>query len=309
LQIIPYLRLIRPLNAAMTAAAVCAAAFISAPAGDVEWIQVILGALAAGLIAAGGNVHNDVLDMEVDRINRPDRPLPRGLVSKKEASNFAVILFAGGILIGYALGLVPSVITLAAALTLMVYNHKLKMTPLAGNIAVSLLTGLAFVFGGVLTGNVKGALIPAGFSLFFHFSREMVKDIQDCEGDKVRSGATFAQKYGSRTAALTAADSMGILLIMVPLPYFAHLYDFKYLMVSSLGVELPLLWAIYTIMKREVSNLGTISKILKIGMVMGLISLIAGRGCGPFCRASGLYWRRLRRGDGNCWRKWGLPLK
>lgn len=277
MQISPYIKLTRPLNTAITFASVCAAAFISAPASNIDWLQVILGALAAAIIAAGGNVHNDVLDIEVDKINRPERPLPQGLLSKRAASNFSAMLLTIGIFIGFFLGQIPSLITLTAALLLIVYNFKLKMTPLAGNIAISALTALAFIFGGVLAGDACGGIIPAVFSLFFHFSREMVKDIQDIEGDKARPGATFARKYGVETASVIAALAMFILLLIVPLPYFANLYNYKYLIISSIGVEIPLVWAVYAVLRKGSKRLAVVSKVLKFGMAMGLVSLIAGR--------------------------------
>lgn len=238
---------------------------------------VTLGAVAAGLIAAAGNIHNDIHDLEIDRINRPERPLPRNEISTQTALFSAVFFAFGGIIIGLKLGTFPFIITLTAVLLLYFYNAHLKMTVIWGNIAVSTLTAMAFIFGGVLSGRVEGGIIPAVLSLFFHFSREMIKDMQDYYGDSARRGTTFAREYGIESARKTAAAALFTLFIIVPIPYFAHFYKIDYLIISSIGVEAPLIWTIIKLVGGNNLNLQRISNILKLSMVMGLISLFMGR--------------------------------
>jgi len=275
--LLPCIKILRPLNTAITFFSVIIAAVLSEALSQIDWLTVSLGALAAAVIAAGGNVHNDALDVEVDKINRPDRPLPRGEISKRAASNLSAMLFLAGIFLGFLLGQIPSLITLTAALMLMAYNIRLKMTPLWGNITVSLLTALAFIFGAVLAGNPAGGIIPAVFSMLFHFSRELVKDMEDYAGDKIRPGQTYAGKSGLPAAAKLARLSLITLLILVPLPYFAKLYQIAYLIVCLIGVEIPLIWAIYRLKDLNKENLRLISRVLKAGMVMGLAALMAGQ--------------------------------
>ena len=244
--------------------------------GELEFARVGLGAIAAALIASAGNAHNDVCDLEVDRVNRPDRPLPRGEVSPSAAVVFAFLLAAGGIIIGACLGIVPLVITAAAAVMLFVYNVRLKMTILRGNITVSLLTALTFILGAVLAGKPEGGLVPAVFSLLFHFSRELVKDMEDFAGDTARPGATFVLRYGLNRSAVTAAAILSLLFFIVPIPFFANLYNINYLIVSALGVETVLAWTVYRLLRSRGVELRRLSSALKFGMVMGLIALYTG---------------------------------
>jgi len=275
--LLPYIRILRPLNAALTFASVIVAAVLSEKISQINWLAVCFGALAAAVIAAAGNVHNDILDLEVDKINRPERPLPRGDISPRAASNLSGLLFLTGIIIGFFLGQIPALITLTASLMLMAYNHRLKMIPLLGNITVSLLTALAFIFGAVLAGNPAGGIIPAVFALLFHFSREVVKDMADITGDQARPGQTYAGKYGLTAAAKLARLTLIALIIIVPLPYFAKLYQIAYLIICLIGVEIPLVWALFRLKNLQKENLSLISKVLKAGMVMGLAALGVGR--------------------------------
>jgi geranylgeranylglycerol-phosphate geranylgeranyltransferase len=238
---------------------------------------VTLGAFAAGLIAGAGNVHNDICDIEIDKINRPQRPLPRQAVSVKSAAIFSLSLATMGNLIGLCLGTFPFFITLLATFLLFAYNSRWKMTPLWGNIVISLLTALAFIFGAILAGNIIGGVIPAIFSLLFHFSREMVKDMEDYGGDFARKGTTFAQKYGLLKAGNIAIWSLTLLFIVVPIPYFAKVYKIHYFIISLIGVEIPLLLVMIQLLRKNYSKLRPISQVLKLGMVLGLIALLVGR--------------------------------
>ncbi len=277
-RLVAYIELTRPVNASITFVSVWVAALLAVESvGGLAAFRITLGALAAMLIAAAGNVHNDVCDIEVDRVNRPDRPLPRNLVSVGAAGIFALVLATMGVVMGALLGWIPFMITMSAASLLFVYNIRLKMTVLWGNAAVSLLTGMAFIFGAVLAGRVAGGIFPAVFSLFFHFSRELVKDMQDYAGDKIRAGATFAQCFGLAKASRLSAFSLAFLFIIVPIPYFASLYNINYLIIAVLGVEFPLIWVMLKLMKRSGSELQRVSTVLKTGMALGLIALYIGR--------------------------------
>jgi geranylgeranylglycerol-phosphate geranylgeranyltransferase len=270
-------RLIRPLNVVITIASVWVGAILAVDVRDLGIVVVSLGSLAAGLISAAGYAHNDILDVEIDRINRPERPLPSNTISRRSAYISAIILAALGNLIGAGLGLLPFAITILATLLLYFYNSYLKMTVLWGNITVSLLTALTFIFGGILAGRVMGAVIPAIFSLFLHFSRELVKDMEDRGGDVVRGEVTYAQKYGLRRTADLAVLTLILVMIMVPVPYLAKIYRLSYFLIALIGVEIPLLYSIFKLKRGDFRGLGKISGVLKFSMVMGLMALWAGR--------------------------------
>ena len=269
-------RLTRPVNVLITFISVWIAAMLSVAVNQLDYIAVFFGALAAGLIAAGGNIHNDILDIEIDKINRPERPLPKKDISVRTALIFTIVFIVIGIEIGIYLGLIEFLITLTAAALLFLYNRWLKMTVLWGNIAISMLTALAFIFGGVLAGNFWGGIIPAVFSLLFHFSREIVKDIEDYPGDSARIGENFVMKYGINTARNTATASLLILLAIVPVPYFAKFYKIGYLLCSTLTVEAPIIYVLVNLYFFDKTKLRMLSQVLKFGMVMGLISLFLG---------------------------------
>ncbi|MCH6560455.1 UbiA family prenyltransferase, partial [candidate division KSB1 bacterium] len=89
-----YFLLIRPINIFIGALTIWVGASLSGaiyPLG-----KVVLACVSGSLIMAGGNVINDYFDVEIDRVNKPLRPLPSNAVRLSSVSGFAIILFALG---------------------------------------------------------------------------------------------------------------------------------------------------------------------------------------------------------------------
>ena len=152
------------------------------------------------LITAAGNVINDYFDVEIDRVNRPDRPIPSGQVSLPAARAYAATLFLAGILVCLFTNELCIAIAVFNSLLLIAYAARLKRTPLLGNIAVSYLAASMFLFGGAF-GGLPGLfhVIPFAVMTFFAMlARELVKDAEDVEGDRASGAVTIPIRYGIR---------------------------------------------------------------------------------------------------------------
>ncbi|MDV2482840.1 geranylgeranylglycerol-phosphate geranylgeranyltransferase [Methanoculleus sp. Wushi-C6] len=172
----------------------------------------LLLAVAVGLITAAGNVINDVYDVEIDRINRPDRPIPAGLISLAGARTYTVALFAGGLLAAAMTTALSFAIALVNTVVLIAYAVWLKRTPGLGNIAVAYLTASVFLFGGAFAG-VEGLvqnLSLAAITFLATIAREVLKDAEDVEGDAVGGARTLPMIIGVReTGWLALACACG----------------------------------------------------------------------------------------------------
>jgi geranylgeranylglycerol-phosphate geranylgeranyltransferase len=269
-----YLQSIRPANVVIAAGAVMVGALSSGlrPGGSV-W----LACLVAGLITGGGNVINDVYDLEIDRINKPQRPLPSGRASRRGAVALGAILLVLGVGIGQALGFWGLLVALLVALLLVAYSARLKRTVLWGNLTVALAAGLAFLYGGIAAERPGPALIPAGFAFLFHLGREMLKDAQDVAGDRAAGARTLPAVAGV-AEALGWAGLVFVLLIMAsPLPFAVGYYSAAYVIIVVLGVDLPLIYVMLS-WRRDQSpdRLGRLSLLLKMDMWVGLVAILAG---------------------------------
>ena len=205
-----YLEIIRPGNAVMAAIAVILMMFV----GHYYELPIIICALIVFVCTGAGNTINDVFDYKIDEINKPNRPIPSGRISLKNARNFSYILFGIGIVLSlicsYLVNSIwPSVIVIPAVVIMYLYARNLKAMPLVGNITVATLTGFCFVIAGTVIACATNSLkilfisIYLGlFAVFMTLAREIVKDMEDIEGDKLEGARTFPILYGKKIPRL-----------------------------------------------------------------------------------------------------------
>ena len=263
------LQLLRPLNCCITAASVLIGAVAggAVPPSPSVWLAV----LAAALITGAGNAFNDLRDLEFDRINRPRRPLPSGRLTPRRAAVAAAASAAAGLGFAVGAGPVPGLIAAGTLAGLWLYSVGLKSTVLWGNLLVAFLAALAFPFGALAGGALGRSWIPAGFALLFHLGREIVKDVEDLEGDRARGVRTLALAVGAPKARWAAACVYALLTAGTVLPGYLGLYGWAYGAIVLLMDALLLI-----VMARFVRGDGGASRALRALMPLGLLAILAG---------------------------------
>jgi len=187
----------------------------------------ILFAIVA-LITAAGNVINDFFDAEIDAVNRPERPIPSGAISRTAAQYYAILLFLAGI--GLCLFTTPLCIAIAIFNSVLLYAYaaRLKRLPLLGNIAVSYLSGSMFIFGGALSGPATlPHVIPiAAITFFAMLARELFKAAEDVEGDRNGGADTFPIRAGIPAAAKLAyiCAAFAVAISLIPFVWWGPVY-------------------------------------------------------------------------------------
>ncbi|MFZ4620275.1 MAG: geranylgeranylglycerol-phosphate geranylgeranyltransferase [Bacteroidota bacterium] len=272
----PYITLTRPVNFVITALSILVACLLAG--GTQAQIPFMLFAsLGGALVGAGGMVINDILDVEIDMINKPDRPIPSGAVDRYDAMMFyGGLTGAGMIMIAYTTK--PAFIIAFIAVPLIVlYSKVFKGTPLIGNMLVGALTGLAFIFGGAAVGNMKQAMMPALFAFLINTGREVIKDMEDVEGDSKNGAATLPVVYGMRNAAIIATMFLVFVIVSTVVPFVNGQYGLKYFIAVNIGVNAVLVYVLYSLWNdQSVKNLNFLSTILKWDMLVGLIAIYLG---------------------------------
>ena len=215
-----YIALTRPGNAILTSIAVIAGAFIAKGPEDILDFQteIAICCVSAMMLVGGGNALNDYNDRESDKRNHPERPIPSGKISAENALTFAQILLGLGlvILIFTLDNKMPFVIALLGVITLIAYENGLKAAGIAGNIAVGLMSGAIFLYAGMAVNDPGPTIWMFGLAILATITREIVKDIQDLEGDKDRF--TLPAKIGIDMSLNLATL---ILLVAIGLSYTA----------------------------------------------------------------------------------------
>ena len=276
-KILNLIKLTRPLNFAITFFSIIVGAVLCIN-GEYSSIKIVLAAISGGLTASSGNVINDIYDLEIDKINRPDRPLSGGKLKLKEAKIFYVILNLLAIILSYLVNLNAFIIVLAAIILLIFYSYQLKGIPILGNFIVSLMTGLAFIFGGVSVNNYSYAIIPALFAFLINFIREIVKDIEDIEGDSKMGVSTFPSRFGIKASQFFVL-ALSILLIAATFyPFVFHIYKIEYFIIVMAIVNSLLVYIVKSLFENvSIKNLNKLSFLLKLDMILGLIAIYLGK--------------------------------
>ncbi len=242
--------------------------------GDLLWMPLIF--ITIFLITGAGNAINDYFDAGIDAINRPERPIPSGRLKKGSVYKISIALFACGIIVAFFIGStrIPFLIAIINSLLLFLYAFSLKRKVFVGNLSVAYLTGSTFLFGGAAYGlkGIDATLVLFFLSMLATLAREIVKTIEDIEGDKKDGVVTLPIRIGERPCAYIASVIGFLAILFSPVPYIMGLFNEYYLLVVGLA-DITFLYAIYLILKK---NPSASSKYFKVGMFFALIAFIAG---------------------------------
>ena len=227
------------------------------------------------LISGAGNAINDYYDFKIDSINRPERPIPSGRVKLKEALYFSYLLFALGTFTAFSIQQICGVIAFFNSLMLILYAKTLKSTPFLGNLSIGYLTGSTFLFGASVFEfeGLKALFVLFVLSALAITAREIVKDIEDMEGDKMAGIETLPLMIGAKKASYIAVLIGFLAIFLSPLPYLMSVLGLRYLYFVLLA-DLGFFAAIHQIL--TLKNPAKSSKMFKIAMFFALLAFIAG---------------------------------
>lgn len=274
-----YLDLIRPVNCVMIGFAVIVGAFVSKPP-SVQPVQLALGFLTGFFVCAYSMAVNDAYDLDVDRVNRPDRPIPSGRASVGGASRLSYLMLAAG-MASSVLSLNPLAVGIAAAYTFLswLYNSRAKRTGLAGNLIVASSLAIPFIYGGAISGGSIGGSLLLMMALTAFFSgvgREVVKAMADVEGDAKRNVNSIARSRGLAFASAVGAAFflLAVATSWVPLVtgLANQLYTFGVLIPDAIFVYL----AAAIVARHGPSSAYRVKQVALAGMTVGLLVFIGG---------------------------------
>jgi geranylgeranylglycerol-phosphate geranylgeranyltransferase len=274
-KLIAFVQLSRPVNVLITFVSIPVACWIAGGAAS-SWLFFLFAGVTGALVAAGANAINDAFDIDIDRINRPNRPLPRGALTPRDARRMWLILSVAALGINLFLNVAALMIAVLSIALLYFYSARLKRTVLIGNVVIGLMTGMAFIYGGVVVGRMERAVVPAIFAFFVNLARELLKDVEDMEGDRIENAVTLPVKYGVIPALVLATASLLLLIgTTIAVSIFA-LYNSMFLFIVLVADFLTCVSILFMWRDHSSAAIRHVSTMLKIIIIIGLISIIAG---------------------------------
>ncbi len=224
------LELTRPGNAVAAGVLTFTGAFVAGGA-LANPLAVVAAVLATSLATGGGNAINDYFDRKIDAINQPNRPIPSGAISPRGALGFSLGLFV--VATTFALSLPREAIAIAVfnLLALVAYTEFFKGLPGVGNALVGYLTGSTFLFGGAAVGDPFGAAVLFVLAAIATLTREIIKDVEDINGDRQEGLNTLPIAIGERPSLWIGGAAMFIAVGASIVPYLDGTFGIWYLFV------------------------------------------------------------------------------
>jgi 4-hydroxybenzoate polyprenyltransferase len=259
--------------------------------------QFFLLVLSTVLIAVGGYIINDIEDVEIDKLNKP---IEKQIVGRVYPLSISWLFYGATTLVGFVISLylafyindfLQLVIYPLAVGLLWAYSRWLKRLPLIGNLVVAFFC--AFVAWVVfyaemlneqgltklsLRAFVSVFLIFVGYALLAFIStlfREIIKDIEDAEGDKAQNCKTLPILLGTHISTAIACF-VGIIFLLLVF-YFSYLLKESVLKVVTIHItiSLPIIYALFLLINaKNKQDFSFLSKLAKIIMLSGLIFLL-----------------------------------
>lgn len=246
-------------------------------AGTGAWGNVILAIFATWFISAAANAWNDYRDIEIDKINQPNRPLPSGLVSPRTALLFSLVMTAVSIILAAFINPTAFVIALLSAGMLYLYSWRLKSTVLMGNAIVAAISAMSAIFGGIAAGNPRPSFWLAAIIASAIMGREVLKTLADYEGDLRQRCRTVATVWGRRPARVVFYIlSLGTLVVMM-IPYMLDVYQPVYALIVALGVYPVLLYVLLRVTRERTGpQLEKLSQLMKYDFMVWFVAVLLG---------------------------------
>ncbi len=261
----------------------------------VKGATLILLVLASILIAAAGYIINDYFDLNIDLINKPGKVIIGKSITRRWAIALHLILSVIGIAIGIYLDITTKILLLSFAnltcvLLLFAYSISLKKKLLIGNILISLLTAwTVLVITWCETRNLlsplgisrlkitRYTLLYAGFAFIISLIREVIKDIEDMEGDRRYGCTTMPIVWGVNASKIFIAVWLVVLLaLLISLQFyvlqfkwwFSALYSIVFIIAPLINIFRNLFTA------SAPEDYHRLSSRCKLVMMTGILSMI-----------------------------------
>jgi len=271
-----FLRLIRPLNCLMMGFAVIVGASLVFPLNFT--INLLLGFVTSFSLTAASMAINDYYDREIDAINEPNRPIPRGDVSPKEALIFALLLSIIGFVAAFETNMPSLLVAVTALIISITYITKGKGTGLPGNFLVSATVVIPFIYGGLTVGQIEtSTLLFVAIAFLSNTGREVTKGIVDVEGDRSHNIKTIAVTYGERTAAVAATVFSLLAVCLSPLPWLWGLVSDWFLppvLLTDIGMLVSSIMLLRNYSRKNAKRTKNLSL---IWFTTGLVAFILGK--------------------------------
>lgn len=234
------------------------------------YLSIFSAATIVFLVISAGNIMNDVVDIDTDRVNHPERSLVKFPEMIPDAKMIFIIFFIISLVLSILfISPIALVLVAVAEVLLITYELYTKKLGLTGNITISVLVGLIFIFGGIAVDSVVRMFLLFGMASLANLAREITKDVQDMDGDVDRK--TLPKRYGKEVSSVFAAFFTVLAVIISFLPYYLKIFSIYYLLIVLVS-DIFFMISVYVLFGDPEKG----QKISKYAMILGLAAFFVG---------------------------------
>lgn len=253
------------------------------------WDKFILTFFTALFLEASTFALNDYFDLEIDKKNkRMDRPLVRGDLKPRTALILFAVFFPLGIICSFFVNITCFVIALITALLAVLYDLYMKKIKLVGNFYIAYVMAIPFIFGAVavipskgLSFNIDPSVFVLALIAFLAGSgREIMKDVQDFEGDQKKGVRSFPRYIGEYKSNVVAGFFYLAAIVLSFIPFISENFDvyyknLYYIVIIIITDIMLMLTSMQLIFNKDI-QLKKYRKVTLIAIFIGLIGFLIG---------------------------------
>ena len=260
---------------------------------NIAGIYFVLLMISSVLLAAAGNIINDYFDLNIDQINKPEKLVVEKIISRRWVILWHLLFSGIGIIIGFYIDIKTNVRFLGfthmfLVLLLFLYSVSFKKKLLTGNILISLLTAWVILVvywceasnltRPVLIGSLtRITFLYAGFAFVISLIREVVKDIEDIEGDRRFGCYTMPIALGLNASKVFVAVWLVVLIGTLLIVQF-YVLNYKWwwsAVYCIVFIVIPLLYIFKLLFQASKSkDFHRLSSLIKAAMLTGILSML-----------------------------------
>ena len=260
--------------------------------------RLLLIIISSVLIAAAGYIINDYFDINIDLVNKPQKNVVDRVMSRRWAMLWHMVLSMAGIVIGFYVDYLShhfllGISNVLCVFILFVYSMTFKKRMLTGNVLISLLTGwVVFVIGiyvlsdflfsdesyhAITSRILRLTVLYTAFAFIISLIREVIKDMEDIEGDRRYGCRTMPIVWGiNATKVFTAVWLIVLTVSLAAVQVYVLIFGWWWSAVYVLLlIVLPLLWGLWKLRTAKLAkDFHKISTLIKAVMFTGICSMI-----------------------------------
>ncbi len=215
--------------------------------------DLFLSLLSTCAIVLSVYIYNDITDIEIDRINKLDRPLARGDLSRQQAIRLVTVLGIFGLALAFAIDLGFFLFALAYTLLFFIYSFppiRLKRMFLINKLTVATGVVLTYLMGGTVAGSIPfPVFLIAAYGFMGGFTSSMWIDLRDLEGDKKGGVKNPAIVWSPIVTVRLAMALMGLTGIAIMIVFFQLGLNLAFIILASCGFA-GWIYSLYPLLRR-----------------------------------------------------------